>query len=210
MKRNYTKRAYSLVEMIVAISIFSVISLGVYNGILQINKHIGKIKNFVSSRQELANFCQSVYSFANKSYGAYFYNEADQSEMDYLNDFSSITEGDTILDSLFFMKDSTGDISNTGCLSYNPTEHTISWIRLPGDTPQIVLEGVYRKDYINDTSPGNDPIFKFPHKSTLFVTQSRPRFIIIEFKKLINEATSVNPIPEMLRIKVTAQLNTTN
>ena len=61
-------KGFTLLEMMITLSILSVITLGVFNGVSQVNKHVEKIRSYVNSRQELANFTQAFYSFSNKSF----------------------------------------------------------------------------------------------------------------------------------------------
>ena len=208
MKKNRKiTTGFSLVEMMISLGIFSFVALAVISGSMQIGKSIEKTRVCITSRQELATFSQGIYSFINKSKGAYFWDTDTNAEMNYLTKFSALPSDSTMFDILFLVKDTA---NNTGSIVYDPANHTITWFRTTGVSGDVMLTNVYRYDYENDTNPGVEPVFKFPHRSDLYVSSTRPNFVVIQFRKKISDSTSINPNPVTVPVKLMFQLNTIN
>ena len=210
---------FTLVEMMISLSVFAVISGVALLGIVQVGKSIGRTKNTIKAREDLSAFTQGLYVFINKSVGAYFLKNTPNipaNELNYVNEFPAIKIAATtapplnsILDTLYLVKDTAGA---TGTIVYNPTAHTLSWFKVAGDSSrvEVMLTDVYRMDYINDTIPGVAPIFRFPHDYRLYETASvsRPLFILIEFRKRIAKPNSVEQTFLSIPIKLMCQLHT--
>ncbi|EKD29113.1 MAG: hypothetical protein ACD_79C00061G0001 [uncultured bacterium] len=210
MKKNlsvFHKKGFSLVEMMVVFALFSVISISMFSGMSHLRKNITNIKNQVTARKSLTPFCHTVYSFANKSKAVFFFDTSTSAEFDYIAKFATTPGTDPIFETLFFVKND--DESEIGSMVYDPNLHTISWIRMAGAAPTVILNDVYRFDYVNDANPGSNPVFRFPHNSSLFKTPpSRPRLIILEFRKKIADAINAGSNPLTIPIKLITEVNT--
>ena len=215
MKTIQHKKAFTLTELMVTIGIMSFIVTGILMGIIQVGRNIEKTRNYNFARKELSSFVQGIYSFVNKSYGAFFWNTTTSVQVDYLASYPAvIIPGNAIWDTLYLVKNAAATL--TGTLTYNPNPvttanpngHTISWNPGGGAATVVLLTKVYRTDYATDASPGTAPIFKFPHQSFLYVTTTNPRFLVVEFLKRIAEPTSTNPNPINIPVKLMYQLNT--
>lgn len=199
-------KGYTIPEMIIALALLSLISIGMFNAMGQLGKSITKTKNQVTSRKKLTPFCHTIHAFANRSLAIYFWDSANSIEFDYVNNFTSLTPGDSLLDTVHFVKNTTGN--PIAELIYNPSAHTISWRRSSGVAPQVILENVYRIDYTDNANQGTAPVFRFPHIVSLYDTSTRPRFLTLEFKLRVMAPTSENPNPLMIPVKFMTQVNT--
>lgn len=209
---SFKTKGYTLVEVLVTLSIFSVLAAGILSSTLQIGRHIEKTRNLIKAKEEITAFHQAIYNFTNKSFGAYFWDSSAASELNYLTTYDSFntpTADKSIYDTLFFVKNNAGtDIAR---LVYNPTNRTLSWFRGNGASEQVMLTEVYRTDYDGtNLATMNQPVFKFPHRSDLYTSPTRPNYVIIEFRKLVQAQDSNNPYPVTVPIKIMAQLNTIN
>lgn len=194
----------TLVEVMVTMSILSTILVGLVMSSIQFGKSVDKVRNYVMSRKDLSSFIFSITSFTNKSLGAYFYDTASSTEFDYLAGISTLPAADPMLNDLYLLKDGVGA---TGLVRYSPVDRTISWIRIPGATPVVMLANVVRPDYQNESDTGSEPIFKFPHRSSLYYTSTNPKFVMFNFKVLVNpDVTSDEPVtlPVTLALKLNA------
>ena len=207
--KKINKQAFSIVEMMVVLSVLSVMFLGIITGTLQISKHLDKIRNLITARNEIAVFSQSLYVFANKSYGAYF-TDISGNFIDYIATYKEY-QTDSVkrlnYNTLFFEKNS--DNTLTGQLIYNPGTRIISWVKANGEEPKEMLTGVYPPDYQDSSNEGSAPIFKLPHLSQLYdvsASPDRPKFIVIEFTKVIDAPNTTKkltiPVKLMLQIGI--------
>ena len=204
--KGYKKLGFTFVEMAVSLTVFSIVSVAIFSGVMQIGKSIERSRECVSARQDLTVFCQTLYSYFNKSLRAYFWDTTTNSEMDYLTRFPTLPASSPMLNTLYLDKSS----GTSASLVYNPTQHTIRWLRNANVTGDIILDNVYCWDYQNDANPGGQPVFKFPHRDDLYRSSTNPNFVVIQFRKMVSAPTSINPTPVTIPIRLMLQLNTTN
>lgn len=196
-------RGFSLVEIMVALGIFTLVLAGVLNGSFALKNNIHRSQNLVKTRQKLANFIQAVHSFSNKSLGVYFLNSS-AVEVGYIAEVDSYASDDDVWNSVFFQKNEDG--SEVGEIVFDPDENTISW-RKDNSTEKVIMENVYRPDYEDDTNKGVLPVFRFPHTTNLYTTNQRPNLWMAEFKVRLDKGEN---IPRMVPVKFMAQVNTVN
>ena len=208
--KKIKRTGFTLIEMVVTLTIFSIVSVAILSGMMQMGKSIEKSRDCVTARQELNVFCQGLYSFLNKSLSAYFFDDDIDAEMDYLTKYPALPVDTPMLDTLYLVKDS---LNNTGRLVFNPAAHTIRWFRNAGSTTDegdLMLTNVYRFDYQNDSNPGTLPVMMFPHMVELYSTTINPKFVVFQFKKRVSDPTAINPNPVTIPVKLMIQLNTIN
>lgn len=206
MKTKYF--GFTLVETLISVTILAIVSSMILISIIQLGKSSDKTKNLVKTRKQLSTFTQGIYNFINKSKGIYFKNIPPGNEkVNYLSSFPSvIAPGNPILDTLYLIKDDAETM--IGHIYYDPTLHTLSYYKDATAVPELMLSDVYRMDG-NDTIPGTAPIFRFPHKSTLYkvATPTQPLFVIIEFRKRVSKPTSVNTVSVFVPVNLMCKVN---
>lgn len=225
MKKNIIK-AFSLVEMLIVLSISSIVFVMVIQGGFQLSRGIVQSQEMIKAKKDLVVFCHGLYNFINNSFSAYLEDPALSTtppELDYRN--TTFIDADPRQDVLFLVKD---ELGNTGHLSYNDDPDNdpsteggaFEWYSLPNATPQTMIKDVYRIDSKWD-SDGNlitvgasapkAPIFKFPHQEFLYNgtigLPFRPKFVIIQFRKIIVPKRAENPVPITLPITLMLEVN---
>lgn len=207
--KKIKRTGFTLIEMTVTLAIFSIVSVAIISGTMQIGKSIEKSRDCVTARQELTVFCQGLYSFLNKSLEAYFWDQDINSTMDYLTKYPTLPFDSVMLNTLILLKDSNG---NTGSIVYNPADRTIRWFRTVNATGDVILTNVFRFDDVNATGAGTLPVFMFPHTQELYSSASgtNPKFVVFQFRKRVSDPTTINPNPVTIPVKLMVQLNTIN
>lgn len=206
---------FTLLEMLISITILILISAMTLASIIQLGETAAKTRKLVKTRKQFSTFTQGMYNFVNKSVGVYFWDGAN--EVQYLTSYpDTIGPGNPILDTLYLVKDGAG---NLGTIVYDPTAHTITYFKTPGDTSTavVMLRDVYRKDYIHDQHEvegdprkSDDPVFRFPHLPSLYDNPSnRPSFVLIECRKLVIPvpATSTGAYPLTIPINLMCRVD---
>lgn len=225
MKKDI-KYAFSLVEMLIVLGVSSIVFIMVIQGGFQLSRGVSQCQEMIKSKKELVMFCHGAYNFINNSFSAYLEDPSLSTvppELDYRN--TTFLDADPRQDVLFLVKD---EIGNTGQLVYNddPDNNAATdggafeWFSLPGATPQTMITDVYRVDSKWD-SDGNlitsgvnapkAPIFKFPHQEFLYNgtigLPFRPKFVIIQFRKIIVPKRADNKIPITLPVTLMLEVN---
>ena len=219
MNRLKKIKAFTLVELMVVVAIFSVISAMAFNGMISLSKGIKRPKDISISRKEMGIFVDTLYKFINNSFSVYFVDLTSAltpPEFDYLTPLSPYTNADSRLDILYLVKD-TND--TTARIVYNSTDHTFEYYRTGSTTtPQIMLTDVYRPDASWDNSgnlvAGVEPIFKFPHISSLYDSVNynapRPKTVIVQFRRVVATGGSeyIKPISVPLTLMIEVNVST--
>lgn len=203
-------KAFSLTELMIVLGVFSLVSVMIFLAFQNMGQSLDKPSKIVRSQKDLMNFSHGVYNFLNNSLSAYMMDGQD--ELDYRNE--DIEESDPRCNILYLQKD---EEDNTGRIVYNENEHQFEWYRLEStQNPEIMLEDVYRIDAVWDengeVTEGEEIIFKFPHNSILYDANflSRPKFVVIQFRKIIVPANSRNPSPMTIPMTLMIEVNTSH
>jgi hypothetical protein len=191
--------------MIIALSVSSVIALGIIAGSIQLAKSLGTIRNMITARQQVSTFSNAVMSFAAQSYGVYFRNQ-DGDEMDY---HSEHPWSDDDMDVVYFLKDESA--GTEARLYYNESEQRFEWWN--GSDYDVILEGAHRMDFTG-TNTGNEPVFRFPHDLNVLWdpdnNDSRPKFMILEFRKEVMPPSAQYPDGITIPMTLIVEVNTIN
>ncbi len=214
MRSNVQKKAFTLVELLVVLAIFSVISAMSFHGMITLSKGIKKPRDMSIARKELGVFVNGLYRFINNSYSTYLVDAAattSTGEFYYLNPLTPL-DGDIRQDILYLVKDDNG---TAGRVVFNDTDHRFEYYKDSSTSAQIMLEQVYRMDaaWSDDgtvSSSGVEPIFQFPHQDFLYDQVSyekpRPKTVIIQFRKIVatggSEFAKPVSVPMTLMIEV--------
>jgi len=214
MRSIIQKKAFTLVEMLVVLAMFTVISAMAFNGMITLSKGIKKPREMSIARKELGVFVNGLYRFINNSYSAYLVDAASTTatgEFYYLNPLTPL-DGDVRQDILYLVKDVN---DTTGRVVFNHTDHRFEYYKDSSASAQIMLEDVYRMDTAWDddgtvSSTGVYPIFQFPHQDFLYDQTSfekpRPKTVIIQFRKIVatggSEFAKPVSVPMTLMIEV--------
>ncbi len=206
------KNAFSLVEILVVLAMFTAISAMAFNGMTTLSKGVKKPREMSIARKELGVFVNGLYRFINNSYSAYLMDGT--TEFYYLSPLSPLTpllNGDVRQDILYLVKD---ESDTTGRVVFNHTDHRFEYYKDSSASAQIMLTEVYRMDaaWADDgtvSSVGVEPIFKFPHKAFLYDPdhiEPRPKTVIIQFRKIVatggSEFAKPVSVPMTLMIEV--------
>lgn len=206
--KKHNKNAFTFVEMMVVVTILSVMFIGIITGSLQIGKNLDRTRNLITARNEIAVFSQTLYVFTNKSYGAYF-TDSSGDFIDYIATYKEYQADETKkLNYNILCFEANSDNTQTGQLIYHPDTRIISWVSKNGKSQEMLTE-VYPPDYKDDSNIGSAPIFKLPHLNKLYdesASPDRPRFIVIEFTKVVDSPNITKkltiPVKLMLQIGI--------
>lgn len=207
MKIN-KKTAYTLVEMLIALSIFSIVSIGVLKATINLGKNFQKSRDSITARQQIGNLIQTVKSFLCKSKSVEFRN-ASGNKINMNQETANVSDLN-VLDTLFVIKRNV--LYNTalvGKLVYDQGNHTIRWYQdADQNNSVVILRDVYRTDY-SIQNEGVKPIFRFPPpNNTFYDSNNNPNLVAFDFNKLLATPNSTNPEPEFLTVTFFSQVNT--
>jgi prepilin-type N-terminal cleavage/methylation domain-containing protein len=216
MKTRYSF-GFTLVEVLISMTIVSIIAGMILVGIMQLGESANRTKNFIKTRKQLSTFTQSIYNFINRSANVYFREVAGVNEIDYLGSYDpTIDSSPRWGDTLFLMKDSTqpNTGTNVGRIVYDPLAYTLTYFQDAATNTggNEMLKDVYRVNYVDANNPGNAPIFRFPHSSILYRqgSRSQPLVVVIEFRRRIAAPTSVDPNAITIPVKLICKVDALN